>query len=155
MYFSSFEEWLQKNTPKWDKNWNISVIRRHIVQQAMEQAQEAEHADWMRNFTVEFVGEEGLDTGGLRREFFSLLFKSSPVFEKGVFSHDSSLLENKNYLYMGKFVAMAILTGHPGPRCLNDYIADFIITGKEPDVHSAPAAEITRQDVKHAVLEVI
>ena len=26
-------------------------------------------------FQVEFVGEDGVDTGGLKREFFSLLFK--------------------------------------------------------------------------------
>ena len=155
MYFSSIQEWIEKHCPKWGKEWNISIIRRFIVQQAMQQALEAEEEDWKRNLVIEFVGEEGVDTGGLRREFFSVLFKSSPVFDKGLFSHDSSLLDKKQYLYMGKLVAMAIITGHPGPRCLKDHLVDYILTGKEPQLQSTPAAEISREDIKNAFLEVI
>ena len=56
---------------------------------------------------------------------------------------------------MGKLVAMAILTGHTGTRCLKDYLVDYMLTGKEPKLQSASAAGISREDIKNVVLEVI
>lgn len=44
---------------------------------------------------MEFVGEEGLDTGGLTREFFSLLQQTvvpTYINEKGSFVHNSVAL---------------------------------------------------------------
>lgn len=45
---------------------------------------------------VEFIGEDGCDTGGLRREFFSLLARNvTPSFidDKGVFVHNALALQ--------------------------------------------------------------
>ena len=56
---------------------------------------------------------------------------------------------------MVKLVAMAILTGYPGTRCLKDYLVDFMLTGKEPKFQSAPAAGISREDIKNVVLVLV
>jgi hypothetical protein len=117
----------------------------------MEQAPEEE---WSRKLAITFVGEDGVDAGGLSREFFSILFEQSPVFEDNLFSFDSSLLEKKQYYYMGRMVVMGILSGHPGPRNLQKHVVDYIIYGKV-NTSDIPDDQIERADALCAMKEVI
>ena len=97
---------------------------------------------------VEFVEEEGL-----LREVFSVLLKKSPIFL--LFSHDALLRDKLHYFYMQKLVAMVVLSGHPGPRCIKDYIVVYIVKGTIPELSDTPAAEMSRDDVNQTVIEVI
>ena len=56
---------------------------------------------------------------------------------------------------MRKFVAMAVLSGHPGPRCIKDYIVVYIVKATIPELSDTPAAEMSRDDVNQTVIEVI
>lgn len=78
-----------------DHLWIIRIIRRSFLTTALEQLEEADDSDWGKSPRVEFIGEEGIDAGGLSREFFSLLFKATEVFEGNNFSVKPKLLDEK------------------------------------------------------------
>ena len=71
-----------------DKRW--FVIRRSFLK-------EADGSDWQKPPRVEFIGEEGMDVGGLSMELFSLLFKTTEVFEGNNFSVKPKLFDEKHY----------------------------------------------------------
>ncbi|KAH3877836.1 hypothetical protein DPMN_001714 [Dreissena polymorpha] len=77
--------------------------------------EEAPDTEWNKKLAITFIGEEGVDAGGLTREFFSILFEKSPVFENNLLSFDSQLLQKKHYLLMGQMVVMGVLSGYPRP----------------------------------------
>ncbi|XP_061195286.1 uncharacterized protein LOC133203526 [Saccostrea echinata] len=131
--------------------WNIKVLRRNFMKTAIEQLEDADPDDWIKKPKVEFIGEEGIDCGGLFREFFSLLFKDGEEFEGNNFSVNSKLLDQKRYMLAGKAVATSILHGHPGPRRLNKYVVDYILTGKIPNMDNVSTEELNREDFKHAI----
>ncbi|WAR07778.1 UPL1-like protein, partial [Mya arenaria] len=139
---------------KTETPWTIKVVRRLFSTTAIEQLEETELEDWNKTLRVHFIGEEGVDAGGLQREFFSLLFKGSPVFEGNTFSFKPNLLDKKEYCLIGKAVATAILNGHPGPRCLNQHITKYILEGVEPDFRVIPTDEIQRLDVGAAIKQI-
>lgn len=128
----SFQEKLTNIKKKLDDVWEISVVRNKFIQTVMREVEGAQEKDWSRGIRVEFIGEEGIDSGGFGREFFSLLFRTSPVFEKGSFSMEANLLKKKHYFFLGRMTAMAIIHGHPGPKRLNQYLVDYILGGQEP-----------------------
>ncbi|XP_052786274.1 E3 ubiquitin-protein ligase Itchy-like [Mya arenaria] len=133
-------------------SWPINVVRRHFNNTAMEELSNGNIKDWGKKLNVKFIGEDGVDSGGLTREFFSLLFETSPVFEDNGFSYNADLLEKKHYQLMGKATSMAILHGHPGPRNLNRTIVDFILENKEPE--EIPECCIQNAEVKAAIEEI-
>jgi hypothetical protein len=134
--------------------WNIKVLRRQFLTTAMEQLEDADQKDLEKKPQVQFIGEEGLDCGGLLREFFSLLFKDTEVFDKNSFVVNSRLLDQKRYLLAGKAVATSIVHGHPGPRRLNKHVVTYILTGREPDFNEISTEELEREDYISAVKQV-
>jgi hypothetical protein len=52
--------------------WDIAVLRRNVCKTAMDQLMEANETDWRLATKITFVGEAGLDSRGLSRDFFSL-----------------------------------------------------------------------------------
>lgn len=139
---------------KHDKPWNIKVVRRMFETTSIEQLEDGDEQDWERPLSIHFIGEEGIDAGGLTREFFSLLFKSTKVFEGNTFSVNPQLLDSKQYSLIGKAVAKAIMSGHPGQRCLNQHVARYIILGKEPDFANVKTEEICRAEAVKAINDV-
>ncbi|WAQ95694.1 G2E3-like protein [Mya arenaria] len=138
-----------------EKLWDISVIRRMLVQQAMEEIEQAPEEEWNRKFCITFIGEEGLDSGGLTREFLTLLYDHSPVFENSVLSFDAQLLEKKHYFLMGQMVTMGILSGHPGPRNLMKHVVDYIVSGRTTGITDIPVDQLGRLDAVSAIQEMI
>jgi len=133
--------------------WDIPVIRRLFIKTAMQQLADADEGDWCKKLKIQFIGEEGLDAGGLTREFFSMLFQQTPVFEDGLFSHHSHLLDEKAYHLLGRSTALALTVGHAGPQCLDSHIVKYILNGTIPDMDDLPE-QLNRQDAESAVSEV-
>ena len=137
-----------------EEKWKISVVRGKFQETAMDQLSEAEPSDWFKPTKVVFIGEEGVDHGGLSREFFSLLFATSPVFEEESLSLNPSFIENRTYELMGKAVVIGVLNGHPGPKNLNPFITTFIIKDEISKFRVIDDDYIKRADVKAIIEEV-
>lgn len=139
---------------EYEKPWNVKVVRRRFETTSIEQLEDGDEDDWKRPISILFIGEEGIDAGGLSREFFSLLFKTTKVFEGNTFSVDPQLLDSKHYRLIGKAVGKAIVSGHPGPRCLNHHVTQYILQGQEPDFSNIQTKEIYRADAAKAITDV-
>lgn len=144
----SLDETLQDISMTLEKeSWTIDVVRRQFVRTAIEQLDESSTEDWQRQLKVKFVGEEGIDIGGLTREFFSLLFTNEELFEHNGFHFDSQMMRKRIYFLLGKAIAMALLSGHPGPQCFHKYIAEYICTGQIPNMGDITEKDIGRADL--------
>ncbi|XP_044732167.1 apoptosis-resistant E3 ubiquitin protein ligase 1 isoform X2 [Chrysoperla carnea] len=51
----------------------MKVNRDKILESSMKATKNFSVSDWCRNFEITFIGEQGIDWGGVRREWFSLL----------------------------------------------------------------------------------
>lgn len=98
-----------------------------------------------------FSGEEAVDDGGPRREFFRLavgaatsdpsLFSPPP----SVLVKNTSALVNKEFLYVGKLIAMSIVQGGPGPASFSQWVYDYLtrgLDGVQVSVNDIPDATI-------------
>lgn len=94
--------------------WRISVLMEDISGTGMEQLQLG--AKWDHTLTVDFIGEEGVDAGGLRRQFLTSFYRSTPLLEHGTLSHSALSLQREEYLSLGKLIAYGLLIGHPGMK---------------------------------------
>eukprot|EP00794_Sanderia_malayensis_P010434 gene10434-11528_t len=118
---------------------NIVVVRRRkLWEDAIKKVNlfydAAGCTDNNTNIEVQFVGEEVVDGGGVRREFFCKLFeKSVEKIMKGAenqltFKRDSQRLERNEYFCFGKAIALSFLNGCDGPhnwcKSLIEYILD-------------------------------
>ena len=131
------------------------MVRKKLVQHAMMEMEQAPEMEWNRKLSVTFIGEDGLDAGGLTREFLSVLFEKSPIFEDNLLSLDAQLLDKRQYFFISRMVVMGILSGHPGPRNLMKHVVDFILGGKTGELSNIPVEKIERLDAVSAIKEVI
>ena len=107
----------------------IEVTRKHLVERAFEQLVDE---DIKGRVIVKFIGEEGVDTGGMTREFFTNYFhglsNSGNIF-RGSYPnlHNLHALEEGQFEFFGKLTAVALLNGCPGPHFLCHSVASFIL----------------------------
>ncbi|KAF4518827.1 hypothetical protein B566_EDAN008156 [Ephemera danica] len=79
----------------------MKVNRDKLLESSMKSTKGFSVADWCRNFEVTFQGEQGLDWGGVRREWFELTC--------------ASLFDARNMLFTGFSETNQALV-HPNPR---------------------------------------
>eukprot|EP00158_Paraphelidium_tribonemae_P006151 Partr_v1_DN27704_c1_g1_i1_m67605 putative HECTc len=65
----------------------LSVRRHHLLDDTFDQIK-MKWLDIHKPFKVKFVGEEGVDQGGVQKEFFQLLFSTVLDPEQGLFTYD-------------------------------------------------------------------
>lgn len=54
--------------------------REKILESSMKATKGFSVSDWCGNFEVTFQGEQGIDWGGLRREWFELICRYEPCY---------------------------------------------------------------------------
>ncbi|ODN02096.1 Apoptosis-resistant E3 ubiquitin protein ligase 1, partial [Orchesella cincta] len=59
----------------------LKITRENIIESTWKSTKGLSNTDWCRNFEISFVGEQGIDWGGLRREWFEQV--CSRLFESG------------------------------------------------------------------------
>ncbi|XP_030592032.1 G2/M phase-specific E3 ubiquitin-protein ligase-like isoform X2 [Archocentrus centrarchus] len=103
--------------------------------------------------------EEALDTGGPTREFLTLLMeavKTRRIFEgkdhAKYLTFDSKAAEENEYFYVGRMIAVSIVHGGPGPRCLSPNFFMYLV-GKDK-TFEAPIDDIPDEEIKKALLEI-
>ena len=109
-------------SPDFEDQVTITIQRKNIMSSTIRAVSRPSFT-FFRQLLVNFSGEDSVDGGGPKREFFRLLMRS--VKEMGIleghwFSHDISLLKDNKYALAGKLIAWSMLQGGPGPRCLSD-----------------------------------
>ena len=63
----------------------MQIDREHLLQTCLQQIMTASDADLKKPLKVVFIGEEGVDEGGVRKEFFQLLMGQLLSLEYGMF----------------------------------------------------------------------
>ncbi|CAC5365484.1 unnamed protein product [Mytilus coruscus] len=98
---------------------------------------------------ISFVGELGVDLGGLRREFWSLfLYKlSNSMFMKGTPGAQTfrkNIVERlkHTYFHLRHLVALSILEDGPGVPILSNATTDYILHGRIKSVVDSDLGEI-------------
>lgn len=127
----------------------ISVRRAYILEDSYNQLRMRPTLDLKGRLTVHFQGEEGIDAGGLTREWYQLL--SRVIFDKGALlfttvGNESTFQPNPNSVYQTehlsyfKFVGRVVSTNF---RCLGwiellamaiGLLYSFILSGRESTV---------------------
>ena len=117
-----------------DKNrFRINVRRRKVWEDTFEIC-DISKSDFNLPLNIRFTGEEAVDLGGPKREFFSLLFQgleqqrivigSSPCL---TFSHDILAYDRKEYEVCGVLVALSLLNGCSGPHNFCPSLVQYIL----------------------------
>ena len=101
-----------------------------------------------KRFSVTFIGELAVDTGGPLREFLHILVmeiaNKNNLFEgnDGRVPRPNVLeLEKKTYLYVGQMIAVSLLHGGPAPSFFSKAVADyfaFVQSGVSPSRDDVP-----------------
>ncbi|KAG2436520.1 hypothetical protein HXX76_006818 [Chlamydomonas incerta] len=110
----------------------VRVRRSHLVEDALEEVGRQTRSDLLKPLRVHFIGEEGIDAGGVKKEFFALLMERllDPVY--GLMAYDpasrtywfnaSSLAPAASYFLLGLVLGLAVynrvLLAFPAPLLL-------------------------------------
>ncbi|KAL1250713.1 hypothetical protein QQF64_018509 [Cirrhinus molitorella] len=102
--------------------------------------------------------EEGLDTGGPRRELLTLLMtclQNRPIFDGPPNSrylvYNSAAVKEDEYFLAGKMIAVSIVHGGPGPRFLSKDVVNYIVGYPS---FSATLKDVTDEDVVKVLQEI-
>jgi hypothetical protein len=100
---------------------------------------------------VHYVGEDGVDSGALRKEFLDSTLQDIKrvMFPSGSAMHSTFHVQNGNFRTCGEIVATSIAQGGPSPCFLQPCAFDAL--WKELDVLNISDEDLTKDE--HAVLE--
>nr|XP_055024358.1 uncharacterized protein LOC129414352 [Misgurnus anguillicaudatus] len=133
------------------------LVHRNKVLQSAKEAISNSNFSWTKTPLVTFVGEEALDCGGPRREFFRLLMmevqSSLGIFEgkpgQLFFTYDQMALEQHKYELAGKLIAWSVAHGGPGFKALDPCLYQLMCIQECPlenfDWCLIPDADIQRK----------
>ena len=118
-----------------DSSLRIKVRRSHVWEDTKVKLNRCSEEDLEQVIRVQYVGEPAVDTGGPRRELFSLLHKhmndSNSMFtgesNNKCFSNNVIALEQQDYLKYGRLCAMSIIQGAASPNFFSSPVADYIL----------------------------
>ena len=114
------------------------VVNRNDIFKSTIRSISRKKFSFQKPLTVTFSGEEAVDTGGPKREFFRLLMRevsALKIFKDGWFIHDLLSLSNNDFYLAGQLIAWSILQGGGGPNCLSMEIYKFVSGEKTNKLH--------------------
>ena len=107
--------------------------------------------DGVKPLTIHFIGEAGVDAGGPKKEFFSLMFSEAKKIllttgngSNFTFLHDVEKCRNGDFRTFGSLLAMALLEGCAGPRCFMPAVVARLLNGSaiQPSLEDIPDLEM-------------
>ncbi|GIM14106.1 hypothetical protein Vretimale_17132, partial [Volvox reticuliferus] len=110
----------------------VRVRRTHLVEDALWELSRQARGDLLKPLRVHFIGEEGIDAGGVKKEFFALLMERLLSPDYGMMSYDeasrtywfnpASLEPSDSYFLLGLVLGLAVynrvLMAFPAPLLL-------------------------------------
>lgn len=143
-----------------DEDVQLLYIRRsHLLSDAIRQFSKTSF-DVSKMIKVTFIGEEAVDTGGPRREFFHLVLRA--MFRSSLFQgypshtvplHNVEAVASNRFYMFGKILATCIVQGGEAPVCFSKAVVDYIIY----DEIRTPVCldDIAEQEVQQCLQKVI
>ena len=103
----------------------LEVRRNHVIRDALYQLEGKSAHDLKKQLRISFVGEEGIDEGGVQKEFFQLvvrdmfdptygMFRTNDLSRLCWFSNTDGVRDKgtlEEYTLMGRLIALAIYNG--------------------------------------------
>ena len=136
-----------------DDTNTVIVRRNHILNDALRAISQSSF-NCHKLVQVIFLGEEAVDEGGPRREFFSLalqaMAESHTLFQgptdRRSFTHNVQAISTRKFFYAGMLVALSLANGGPGLPCLAEAVYNYFCYGlsarSHPVVEDIPDFEI-------------
>ena len=119
---------------EYEMSMPIHIRRAKILHDTYSEVEDIPEDEWRPTMKVTFIGESGVDTGGLSREFFSLFYEaiSNSSYMSGSsphmsFSHDQVALKSGKFENFGKLISLALLNGHQAPQFLSSSVVNHIL----------------------------
>lgn len=133
--------------------FRISIRRKHVFEDALQFIKRGVPPHCYLRVT--FVNEPAVDAGGPCREFLQLLIHSvmsNSMFFQGLMdakvpTHNMSALLRDTFVYIGQMMAMSIMQGGSGPKCLAHPVVDYLLYGSYRH-SSVSVSDIPDEDVK-------
>eukprot|EP00794_Sanderia_malayensis_P013137 gene13137-14490_t len=109
------------------------------------------YKDGIKPLTIYFIGEAGVDAGGLKKEFFSFIFNEAKKIllctgngSNYTFMHDVEKCRNGDFRLFGTLLAVAQLEGCAVPRCFMPSVVARLLHGLaiQPRLEDIPDLEI-------------
>lgn len=128
----------------------LAVRRRRIWADTYQKCKRL-FVDGIKPIQVRFIGEEAVDTGGPIKELFSLVFDEAKKFlmctGDGIaftLLHDIEKTRNGYFRLFGELIAVALLQGCAGPRCMIPSVVSRLLNGPviQPSAHDIPDLDI-------------
>lgn len=140
-----------------DNSHTIKIRRNRLWDDACTEF--SKDFDHSKPLQVQFVGEDGIDGGGLRREFFSLAIQKAGNLLEGpsdrkVFRHNLVALNCKKYKILGTIVAFSVIYGGPLPSYLSPPIVHYLLYGHDGSNCNATVDDIPSKEFKAKILKV-
>ncbi|XP_071829809.1 uncharacterized protein [Apostichopus japonicus] len=130
-----------------EEKFHVVVRWRKILKCAADAINSQAGFSFFKDPVICFSGEEAVDLGGPRREFFTLATQQLShlgIFEgktgKLYFTHDIVVLEKGLYRLAGQIIAWSILHGGPGFPTLHPWLYSMMCDNK-------PSEEFSTEDV--------
>ena len=137
----------------------IHIRRPYLLSDALRQFTKSSF-DVQKMLKVRFIGEEAVDAGGPRREFFHLVLKEA--FRSSLFQgyplrtipfHNVEAVASNKFYTIGKILATCIVQGGEAPVCFSEAIVDYLIYG---EVRSPVCLEdISGEEIKKSLQKVM
>ena len=123
----------------------VHVRRSHLLHDAFR-AFSKPTFNCSKMLKVTFIGEESVDDGGPRREFFQVhmreCFNKSGLFvgwpSNTVPVHNVEAIANNKFYIVGKMLSTCIIQGGQPPVCFSQGIADYLVYD---EIRSKPCLE--------------
>eukprot|EP00112_Aurelia_sp_Birch-Aquarium-sp1_P025839 Seg883.4 transcript_id=Seg883.4/GoldUCD/mRNA.D3Y31 product="G2/M phase-specific E3 ubiquitin-protein ligase" protein_id=Seg883.4/GoldUCD/D3Y31 len=141
---------LKASELKPDDYWRLKVRRSSVWEDTMFKLSQIKPVDFQKALKVQFIGEPVVDQGGPSREFFSILNSAAKrkILSNGIFRHDISLLQQKQYFSFGQLTALGLLQGSPGPKCFQKSAVDYVLYRDigmlNPTIDEIPDVEVSQ-----------
>ncbi|KAM4570208.1 uncharacterized protein PAE49_009412 [Odontesthes bonariensis] len=135
------------------KTFNICVSRDNMLERGLKLWQRQKTGGPANKLKITFIGEAGIDTGALRKEFLSEMVAGieTRLFEggkKGKIPKYSITDLDKNYFKVaGEIFAVSLGQGGPPPSFLQEWCYQYLVTGTLKD--------ITKENVHDAELSTL
>ncbi|XP_030606354.1 uncharacterized protein LOC115794833 isoform X2 [Archocentrus centrarchus] len=115
------------------KTFEICVSRDSVVERGLQLWQRQKNGGPVNLLKISFLGELGVDTGALRKEFLTRI-------EKRLFEGDSERgkipkyslndLDKQLFKVAGEIFCVSVAQGGPAPRFMQEWCYNYLVTGK-------------------------